>query len=179
MAKVYLGSTQPHWPNFTLDQEQERKDIEGQLTELAKKASAVVTFAEGELLRTPEEAKPWLSRIGEADGILIIPISQAAAPLNALMENDPASAIVFSRPYASHSWAWIPEIRKRSVNRIDVVASSSTGDLEPAARLFKAVHHLKASKVLVAVETAASRQAQVEAFQKAFGAGFEFIGGKP
>lgn len=178
VAKVYLGSTQPHWPKFTLDQEQERRDIEEQLTEVTKRAAADVTFTGGELLRTPEEVKPWLARIGEVDGVLIIPISQPTAPLNALIENLPAPAVVFSRPYASHSWASIAEIRKRRGRRIDVVASSSTGDLEPAMRVFRTVHHLKASKVLVAVESPAARQAQVEAFQKAFGTGFEFIGGK-
>jgi hypothetical protein len=178
VAKVYLGSTQPHWPKFTLDQEQERKDIEAQIAELARKASAQVTFTGGELLRSPEEVKPWLARIGEVDGVLIIPISQPTAPLSSLIENLPAPAVVFSRPYASHSWASVPEIRKRRGTRIDVVASSSTGDLEPAMRAFKTLHHLKASKVLVAVESPAARQGQVQAFQKAFGTGFEFIGGR-
>ncbi|MDL1862739.1 hypothetical protein FBR04_17175, partial [Betaproteobacteria bacterium PRO7] len=35
VAKVYLGSSQPHWPKYTLDQEQERKDVEAQLAGLA------------------------------------------------------------------------------------------------------------------------------------------------
>lgn len=178
VAKVYLGSSQPHWPKYTLDQEQERKDVEAQLAGLAKKTSAAVEFTGGELLRSPDEVKPWLAKTGAVDGLLIVPISQPTAPLNALIEELPAPAVVFSRPYASHSWASVADIRKRRGKRIDVVASSSTGELEPYMGVFKTAHHLKTSKVLVAVESPAARQAQVQAFQKAFNTSFEFIGGK-
>lgn len=178
VAKVYLGTAQPHWPKYTLDQEQERKEIEEQLAGLAKKCAGDVELVGGELLKSAEEVKPWLAKTGEVDGLLIVPLAQPTTPLGALVEALPAPALVFSRPYASHSWASVAQWRKTRGKRMDVVASSSTGDLEPYMRIFRTAHHLKTSKVLVAVESPAARQAQVEAFQKQYGTAFEFIGGK-
>ncbi|MCX6621678.1 MAG: hypothetical protein NTY38_11510, partial [Acidobacteria bacterium] len=85
--------------------------------------------------------------------------------------------LVFSRPYASHSWSGVAGIRK-SGRKIDVIASSSYGDLDPYLRMFKTAHHLRASKVLVAVENASARQGIVDSFRQQFGTTFQFIGGK-
>ncbi len=178
VAKVYLGSTQSHWPKYGLDLDQERVGVESQMAELARKSAADVQFVGGELLRTVEEVKPWLAKYGDVDGVLIVPLSQPTTPLGALVDGLVSPAVVFSRPYASHSWASIAEMRKKRGKRIDVVASSSTGDLEPYMKMFRTAHHMKVSKVLVAVESPAARQAQVGAYQKHFGTGFEFIGGK-
>jgi hypothetical protein len=178
VAKVYLGSAQPHWPKYTLDLEKERKDVEAQLAELAKKSAADVEFTGGELLRTAEEVNPWLARHGGADGLLIVPLSQPAAPLSALVEAMTAPALMFSRPYASHSWSSVADLRKRRGKRIDGVASSSTGELEPYMKIFRTVRHMKSSKVLVAVENPAAREAQMRGYREHFGVTFEVIGGK-
>jgi hypothetical protein len=178
VAKVYLGSAQSHWPKYGLDQERERQEVEGQLAELARKSAAEVQFVGGELLRTGDEVTPWLKKTGEVDGLLIVPLAQPTSPLGALVDALPAPAVVFSRPYASHSWASVADLRKRRGKKIDVVASSSTGDLEPYMRIFRTVHHLKASRVLVAVESAGARQAQVDSYRNHYGMAFEFINGR-
>lgn len=178
VAKVYLGTAQPHWPKYTLDQEEERKAVEGQLAELARKSSADVEFTGGELLRTAEEVKPWLAKYAGVDGLLIVPLAQPTTPLGALVDGMTAPAVMFSRPYASHSWASVAEMRKRRGKRIDIVASSSTGDLEPYMRLLRTARHMKASKVLVAVENPATREAQMRGYREHYGTTFEAIGGK-
>jgi L-fucose isomerase-like protein len=45
-------------------------------------------------------------------------------------------------------------------------------------RIFRTVHHLKASRVLVAVESAGARQAQVDSYRNHYGMAFEFINGR-
>ncbi len=67
---------------------------------------------------------------------------------------------------------------RKSGRKIDVVATTSYGDLDPYMRMFRTVHHLKTSKVLVAVENVPARQGTVDAYRQQFGTNFQFIGGK-
>jgi hypothetical protein len=175
VAKVYVASTVLHWPKPTLDLNQEMKDVEALMAEVARKHARNVRFTGATLVRTTEDAKAWRAKLGEVDGVLIIPLSGGSVPQ--VIEGLDKPALVFSRPYASHSWSGIAGLRK-SGRKIDVVATTSYGDLDPYLRMFKTVHHLKASKVLVAVENAPARQRTVDAYRQQFGTAFEFIGGK-
>ena len=175
VAKVYVASTVLHWPKPTLDLGQEMKEVETHMAEVARKHAQNVRFTGATLVRTAEDAKAWRARLGNADGVLIIPLSGGSVP--EVIEGLDKPALVFSRPYASHSWSGVASIRK-SGRKIDVVATTSYGDLDPYMRMFKTVHHLKNSKVLVAVENAPARQGTADSYRQQFGTGFQFIGGK-
>jgi hypothetical protein len=175
VATVYVASTVLHWPKPTLDLNEERKEVDVRMAEVATKHAQSVRFTGATLVRTAEDAKAWRAGLGDVDGVLVIPLSGGSVPQ--VIEGLDKPVLVFSRPYASHSWSGIGALRK-SGRKIDVVASSSYGDLDPYLPMFKTAHHLRTSRVLVAVENRPAREAQTEAYRKQFGPEFCFIGGK-
>ncbi len=176
VARVYLAAPQPHWPKPTLDIPQEAADIEARLVEVQRRNSDNVRLIGGELLRRAEDYRPWLSKMGDIDGVLIIPLTQPTVALPALLDALSVPALFFSRPYATHAWSSIADLRKAG-RKIDVVASSSYGDLDSCLRMFRTARHLRRSKVLVGCENAAARKATTEAYTKQFGTAFEFVSG--
>jgi len=176
VAKVYLASTRVHWPKTTLDVHAEVGEVESRLAEVARMHEQNVRFVGGDLLRTDEEVKPWLAKVGDIDGVLIIPISQPIGPLRSLVDSLNVPALFFSRPYATHAWSSIAALRKAG-KKVDVIATSSYGDLDPYMRLFRTVRHLRKSKVLVGVASPAARQEQADAYSRHFGTSFRFLNG--
>lgn len=175
VARVYLAG-QPHWPKPTLDIEQEVRDVEANLAGVARKNEANVRFTGGEILRKDEDVKPWLAKTGPVDGLLIIPLTQPTPGLRLLLDEAGVPALLFSRPYASHSWSTIAGLRK-SGRKLDVVASSSFGDLDPYLRFFRTIHHLKTSKVLVGAATPRGREETAATYSKYYGTQFKFVTG--
>ncbi len=176
VATVYLAATVVHWPKPTLDVDQEVKEVEANMAEVAKKHAHNVRFTSSTLVRTADDIKAWRATLGDVDGVLIIPLSTGGS-VPQVIEGLEKPVLVFSRPYASHAWSGVAGLRK-SGRKIDGLATTSYGDLDPYMRIFKTVHHLRASKVLVAVENAPARQKAVDAYSQQFGTNFQFIGGK-
>lgn len=176
VARVYLAAPTVHWPKPTLDVEKEVAEVEAKLIEVARKHTENVRFVGGETLRSEAEVKPWLAKMGEIDGVLMVPVSQPTPPLRALVDSLQVPGLFFSRPYATHAWSSIAELRK-SGRKLDVIATSSYGDLDPYMRMFRTVHHMRKSKVLVGAATPAGRQQAADAFSKHFGTTFKFITG--
>ncbi len=176
VARVYLASPTVHWPKPTLNVEKEVAEVEARLVEVARKHTENVRFVGGEILRSEAEVKPWLAKMGEIDGVLMVPVSQPTPPLRALVDSLQVPGLFFSRPYATHAWSSIAELRK-SGRKLDVIATSSYGDLDPYMRMFRTVHHMRKSKVLVGATTPAGRQQAADAYSKHFGTTFKFITG--
>lgn len=177
VARVYLASPRVHWPKPTLDIAAEVAEIEARLVEVQHQHAANVRFTGGEILRTEEEVRPWLARMGEIDGILMIPLSQPTPPLRALVDAATTPALLFSRPYATHAWSSIAGLRQAG-RKVDVIATSSYGDLDPYLRAFRTVHHLRNSKVLVGAATPRGRQELADSFHNQFGITFRFLTGQ-
>jgi L-fucose isomerase-like protein len=76
---------------------------------------------------------------------------------------------MFSRPYAGHDWTNAAALAQRGM-KLDVVASSDFGDLDPYVSLFRTIHHLRHSKVLL-VSRAEARPA-AEGYAEQFGTTF-------
>ncbi len=176
VARVYLASSTVHWPKPTLDVAQDAAEIERQMAGVAAKHKANVRLIGGEVLTRSEEVAPWLAKMGAVDGYLIIPLTQPTTPLAALLDQVQAPALFFSRPYATHAWSNIAALRKKG-KKIDVLATSSYGDLDPYLRMFRTVHHLRASKVLVGAATPAGREQSANAYHEHFGTSFKFVTG--
>jgi len=174
VAKVYLGAPQPHWPKPTLDQAKEVAEVEARLAEVERKNADSVRFTGGELLRSPEEVKAWLAKTGTVDGVLIVPVAQPTPPLQTLVNSLEVPALFFSRPYATHAWSSIAGLRAAG-RKLEVVASSSYGDLDPYMRMFRTVHHMRNSKALVAAAATENRKVAADGFAKHFGTQFKFV----
>jgi len=175
IAKVYVASTVLHWPKPTLDLNEEMKEVEARMAEVARKHEQCIRFTGSTLVRTAEDAKAWRAGLGDVDGVIVIPLSGGSVPQ--VIEGLDKPVLVFSRPYASHAWSGIGTLRKAG-RKIDVVASSSYGDLDQVLPIFKTAHHLRHSRVLVAVENRRAREVQAESYRQQFGTEFRFIGGK-
>lgn len=176
VARVYLAGEKPHWPKPDLDVSREVREIEARLTEVQRKHAANVRFTGGEMLRAAGEVRPWLARMGDIDGILMIPLMQPTPPLAALADSLEVPGLLFSRPYATHAWSAVAGLRKTG-KKLDVIAGSSYGTLDPYLRAFRTARHLRKSKVLVGDAAPANRQEAAAAFTKHFGTSFKFLTG--
>ncbi|MFB3828028.1 MAG: hypothetical protein ACE15B_14760 [Bryobacteraceae bacterium] len=176
IAKVYLASPRVHWPKPTLDSAQDIKEVEARLAQVQRMHAAEVRFTGGDVIANDEDARKWLAKTTDADGVLMIPITQPTPALGLLTQSLDLPVLYFSRPYASHTWGSIAGIRKGG-KKIEVVATSSYGDLDPYMRMFRTARHMRRSKVLVGVATPNARQAQAAAYSKYYGTAFRFVSG--
>ena len=176
VARVYLAG-KPHWPMPTLDVAAEIKEVEAGLADVQKKHSGNVRLVGGELLGADAEVKPWLDKMGDIDGVMIIPLTQPTPALNLLVNTVTVPSLFFYRPYSTHAWSAIAGLQKAG-KKIDIVATSSYGELDPYMRAFRTIRHLRKSKVLVGVATPEVRTAAADAYTKYYGTSFKYVGGK-
>jgi L-fucose isomerase-like protein len=176
VARVYLGGSVTHWPKPNLDLAREIASIEPEIAAVGRKNAHLVRFTGGELLKSAEEVRPWLDKQKDLDGVLMIPISLPTPAMRALIDALNVPGLFFSRPYATHGWASIADLRKQG-RALDVVATTSYGDLDPYLRIFRTAHHLRHSKVLVGTANASARQPAAEAYRKKFGTDFRIVSG--
>lgn len=173
VKKVYVAKPVPTWPRPDLDVKQERVDIDKRLAEVERKHSGNVQFVGGELLIAGDDVSGWVRDVGDVDGILIIELTSGTSPvLQAIRELDKPT-LLFARPYSGWAYtdvaAWIREGR-----RADLIVSEEYDDLDPYLRIFRTIHHLRKSKVLV-VAPSSTRRATAEAFTKQFGTEIKFV----
>ncbi|MCC6861049.1 MAG: hypothetical protein IT158_20950 [Bryobacterales bacterium] len=177
VAKVYLAGPQIAWPKPTLDIAQDIAEIEARLAQVERTNAENVRFTAGTAtIRGEADVKPWLAKLGDVDGVLMIPLTQPTPSLRPVVDALPVPGLFFSRPYATHAWSSIADLRK-SGRKLDVVATSSYGDLDPYMRAFRTAHHLRRSKVLVGAAAPGGRQAAMDAYTKHFGTSFQLITG--
>jgi hypothetical protein len=174
VARVYLAG-KPHWPMPTLDIPAEREQVEAGLADVQKKHLANVRLVGGELLGSDGEVKPWLDKMGDVDGVLIIPLTQPTPALGTLVDALGVPSVFFYRPYSTHAWANIAGYQSAG-KRIDIVASGSYGELDPYMRAFRTVRHLRRSKVLVGVSRPEVRNGLADAYAKQYGTTFRYLG---
>jgi hypothetical protein len=161
----------------TLDVVAEIREIEAGLADVQKKHLADVRLVGGELLKADGDVKPWLERMGDIDGILIIPLTQPTPALGTLVNTATVPSLFFYRPYSTHAWSTIADYQKAG-KKIDIVASSSYGELDPYLRAFRTVRHLRRSKVLVGVAKPEVRSGVAEAYANYYGTSFKYVGGE-
>jgi L-fucose isomerase-like protein len=177
VSRVYLATPgQTHWPKPTLDVRAEIAEIEARLAEVGRKNAHNVRFVGGDVVGTAEQVEAWRRKSGDIDGVLIVPVTQPLPVLSEVIQAAGVPALFFSRPYATHAWSSIGA-RQKEGQKIDVVASSSYGDLDPYMRAFRTAHHLRRSKVLVGDAKPANREKAASAYTGHFGTAFKFLSG--
>lgn len=171
VAKVYLAASRTHWPKPSLDLQADIADVEARLAEVARKNARYVRFTGGELLRADAEAGPWIEKHRDADGMLIIPLTAPMQALAPLVNNLDIPALYYSRPYAGHGWSGVAALRQAG-RKIDVLASSSYGDLDPYMRMFQTARHLRRSKVLI---VGRNREKLADSYTARFGTQYKVL----
>jgi hypothetical protein len=172
VKKVYLGIPQPTWPKPSLDVKQEMAEVESNVAELERKHPGEVRFVGGELLRTVEDAQACVKGLPDVDAVLIIDLTSGTNGMLRALRDIQAPTLLFSRPYSGWSYvdvtAWAQGGKKA-----DLIVSSNYADLDPYMRIFRVMHHLRRSKVLV-VSPGAERSQLPAAFTKQFGTTIAF-----
>jgi hypothetical protein len=172
VKKVYLGIPQPTWPKPSLDVKQEMAEVESNIAELERKHPGAVRFTGGELLRTVEDAQACLKGLPDVDALLVIDLTSGTSGMMRVLRDIQAPTLLFSRPYSG--WSYVDVVAwAQSGKKADLIVSSNYGDLDPYMRIFRVIHHLRRSKVLV-VAPGAQRSQLAAAFTKQFGATIAF-----
>jgi hypothetical protein len=174
IKKVYIAVPTPSWPRPDLDVPVERSAIETRLAELERKHADIVRLTGGELLRTPEDAQAWVKSLSpDVDGVLLVDLTSGTGPMLKVIQQVQVPMLLFARPYSGWSYVEMTNWMQQG-KRVAVLSTSSFGDLDPYMRIFRTIHHLRHSKVLV-VMPGTSRVSLAEAFKKQYGADIRII----
>ena len=176
IKKVYLAVPKPSWPRPDLDVAAERAELDAALAKLERKHTGVVRFSDGGLVRTAEDAQAFVKSVGDADGVLIIDLTSQTGPLLRPMRDIQAPVLLYARPYSG--WSYVDVVNwAQNGKRADLVVTSEPGDLDPYMRIFRTIHHLRRSKVLV-IGPSAGPDSLTHEFTARFGTSFAFPGYK-
>ncbi len=171
VRKVYLGAPRAGWPRPDVDLEQDVAAIEAQLAKLQRTYPAHVRFTGGELIRTDAELASWLEHLDEADAVLAFNMVTIIYPRLRKIVDTGKPTLMFAVPYAGHDWTHAVAMAQKGM-RIELVASSDFGDLEPYFPLLQTIHHLRYSKVLLVAPERA--RPATDGYARQFGTSFGF-----
>lgn len=174
VAKVYLAAPDTHWPRAKLDLKQAAAEVETRLGEVERKHAGAIRFTGGRILTAPADIEPWAKALGAVDAVLIVPLSTPSVSVAPVADAAGVPCLCFSRPFAGHHWSGITGLRRQG-RRLDVVASSTFGDLDPYVPIFRTIHHLRKSKMLIAARAFDPYKELTEGFHKQFGTSAAFL----
>ncbi|MBI4877580.1 MAG: hypothetical protein HY822_23360 [Acidobacteria bacterium] len=166
VRKVYLASQKPSWPRPDVNLEQDKAEIEAQLAELQKRHPGAIQFTGGEMLREGADISAWIADAGQDDAILAFNLTSGLGAILGKVLSAGRPTLLFSRLYAGHSWSNFTDFAQKKM-KADVVASSDFGDLDPYVDIFRGIHFLRNSKVMLVAP--ASRARAGDDFAKEFG----------
>ena len=170
VAKLYLGG-RPGWPRPDANLDEDIREIEARLAELHRRYPAQIRFTGGEMVRNPQETQAWLERNADADVVLAFNLVTIIHPMLRVLVESGKPTLLFARPYAGHDWTHAAIYIQRGA-KLEMIASSNFADLDPYVPLFRTLHHLRNSKVLLVSPPAA--RPSTEGFTQQFGTRFGF-----
>jgi hypothetical protein len=168
---VFLISQKPTWPRPDLDVQQEMADIRTQLDELARRHPGKLRYIGGDLLREGTDISAWIEGAKDADVVLAFNLSSGLGAILRKVVSTSRPTLLFSRPYAGHSWRQFSDFAKEGM-KADVIASSDFGELDVYVPLFRTIHHMRNSKVMLV--STADRPRISDDYAKRFGTAFTY-----
>ncbi len=147
VKKIYLGGP-PSWPRPDADIKQDVAEIEARLGEVERRYPGQIRFTGGELVATQSDVIAWLERSADADIILAFNLVNNSHRMLATITNSRHPAVMFSLPYSGHVWTHAVALMQMG-KKLDLIASSDFADLDSYIPLFRTIHHLRNSKVLL------------------------------
>ena len=171
VKKVYLAGASAGWPRPDVDLKEDVAAIEAHLAELERRYPGQIRFTGGELIRSAPEMSAWLRSVDDADVVLAFNMITIILPLLRELVETGKPTLMFSRPYAGHDWTHAAAFAQKG-KKIDLIASSDFAELDPYVGLFRTIHHLRHSKVLLMSPPAARPKA--EGYTQQFGTTFGY-----
>jgi len=171
VRRVYLATRRASWPRPDLDFKQEVAEIEARLKELERRYPGEIRFTGGELLQPGGDLAATIAGAAEADVILAFNLAHGVlSTLDKLFEAR-RPVLLFAQPYSGHDWTHQTVFAQQG-RPAEVLASSDFAELDGYVKLFRTIHHLRHSKVLLMAPPAARPSG--EAFTKQFGTAFGY-----
>lgn len=172
VEKVYLSAGRAGWPRPDMNLQDEIRQIETHLAGVEKRYPKHIRFAGGEVLYNAAEASAWVKRLGEnVDAILAFNMTTGVFRTLEAVVGSGKPVLLFARPYAGHDWCHCSAFNQLG-KKADVIASSDFGELDPYVDVFRTIHHLRHSKVLVVAPP--GRAPKGDGYQEQFGTSFAY-----
>lgn len=146
--KVYLATPNVTWPYPALDLKKEIAGIDARLADLEAKHPSLVRFTGGQMLMTGENHEPWIKSTAGADAILVLDLTSSTSPLFDTLDKVETPMVLFQRPLTGWSYLNFASYIQNG-KRADMINSSEYADLIPHLYMFRGMHHMRNSKVLV------------------------------
>jgi hypothetical protein len=148
IARLYLGTPHGHWPTPKMDLHAEIRRYEEAFAKFGKEF-ADVDFAPDALVTSVDEARKLRSVLAQADGILAIHLSISIMPVLAEILAAGKPTMFFAAPYSGHEWADLGALERRPEGaKLSCILTSDLSQLASAVRPLRAIHYLKAAKIL-------------------------------
>jgi hypothetical protein len=175
VKKVYLFDPRSEkWPRPDLEARAEIAEIEAGLAEVEQRHPGKIHFTGGELLQRGENIQAWIDSLGDVDAIMPVTLSSGIEPMLAAIGETNIPTLLFALPYSGPAWAYMTGW-SRAGKKGDVLATSDYAELDRYVRIFRTIHHLRKSRVLVVAPPDSQRRERAEAFRQQFGSSFEFL----
>jgi L-fucose isomerase-like protein len=174
VAKVYLTAPETHWPKPGLDVKAAAAEVDARLTEVERKHAKNLRFTGGQVLKTADEIESWARGLKDVDAVLMVPLSTPSVSVPAVVDAAKVPCLCFSRPYAGHHWSGIAALRKTG-RKVDVLPTSSYGDLDAWVPVWRTIHHMRNSKVMVSSASTDRYKPLTSAFTQQFGTSMGFL----
>jgi L-arabinose isomerase len=148
VARLYMGIPKAHWPEPTLNLDDEVKRYEAEFAKRAK-SFADIDFAVSELVTTPEQAQQIASKLGDVDGVLVIHLSMGIPSMLKPVLAAGKPTVLFAAPYSGHEWTGFGGLERSPEGALlECMLTSDFDQLAAAVRPFRAIHHLREAKIL-------------------------------
>jgi hypothetical protein len=136
------------WPKPDLDL---KKEIDFYKSEFAKLRDQIadVDFVVNQLVTHPSQVQQLREKLQTVDGILVIHLNLGIMPILEEILKLSQPTMVFAVPYSGHEWVEFGKLRKQQLGgKMDCLLTSDYSQLALAIKPFRAIRHLKDSKIL-------------------------------
>ena len=175
VAKIYIGKPEPHWPNPTLNLDDEVKTFESHFDRMKDEFSDV-EFVVNRLVTSVDDVKKYRQEMEEADGILVIKLTIWTRDLSQAILSIRKPVALFALPYSGHEWVGYGKLQQQEEGELtEFFLTSDYDQLAVAVRPFRAIHHLREAKILN-VTTNRFWEDYVDAVKGKFGTEFVTLG---
>ncbi len=148
VAKLYLGVPTAHWPTPKMDFEAEVARYEAAFKEM-RPAFADIDFTVNRTISKKEDLESIQGGLAEADGVLLIHIAMGAGEIIREILKAGKPTVLFAAPYSGHEWSGFGALQQQEEGRnLECLLTSDLRELAAAVRPFRAIHHLRAAKLL-------------------------------
>lgn len=161
----------PGWPRPDANIAEDIAGIEAKLREVERRYPEHIRFTGGEQVKNAAEMAAWLKQSDDADVVLAFNMVIIIFPMLKTLVESGKPAVMFAVPYAGHDWSHAAAFAQQGA-KLELIASSDFADLDEFVPLFRTIHHLRHSKVLLLSPPASNPKS--EAYAERFGTKFAY-----